>query len=75
MTQITCNCPAYEFPHRMTSGECGKNCHHPQVEIEWKRYPGTYYEPDEYEGWACCCQCGEGMPYDDVPEWSEDVSR
>lgn len=22
--QITCNCPAYKFPHRLDSGECKK---------------------------------------------------
>jgi len=72
--QKTCNCPAYPFPHRMSSGKCGSNCRHPEVKTEWKRYPGTYYEPDDYEGVSQCAQCGETMAFDDVPEWCEDVS-
>ena len=68
----TCNCPAYDFPHRMGSGECGTNCQHPEVEYEWRLVClATQYQPAEYVCWATCTQCGEGMDYEDVPEWAE----
>jgi len=49
-------------------------CKHLEVDAYIHRYPGTYFEPDEYTGWGRCANddCGEVFnDLDDIPEGSE----
>lgn len=57
--QTTCTCPAYPFPHRRGSGECGK---HDYCEHGVDRNESPCYECDPPDRWAQSYETGEWIP-------------